>query len=297
MQLDSLSREELQDVLFQLEQALYNHEQWYSVLIRSLICRLPSDRHDLSKDVHKECRFGQWYYEIAPKKLHDHPGFEALGTEHLKMHQEAAKLLNSVALDLKIHPYDYDNFANAIQRVQLEIAALQRELNEMLYTRDPLTGAINRVNMLTFLREQQAMVKRNLQSCSIVMADLDLFKKINDQYGHAVGDCVLAWVARFIMNHLRPYDKIFRFGGEEFLLCLQNTDTQLTFEIIDRLREELSLSTINIEKNPPIKITVSFGIAAIRKDTSIEQAIEFADKALYEAKNKGRNCTKIWAEK
>ncbi len=61
MQIDSLDREELQDIIFQLEQVLYNHQEWYNSIIRSLICRLPSDRHDTSTDAHKECRFGQWY--------------------------------------------------------------------------------------------------------------------------------------------------------------------------------------------------------------------------------------------
>ena len=164
-----------------------------------------------------------------------------------------------------------------------------------LYTRDALTGAINRVNMLPLLREQQAMVKRNLQSCCIVMADLDFFKKVNDQYGHPVGDQVLAWVSHFMKEHLRPYDKIFRVGGEEFLLCLQDADLQLTFDIIDRLRDTISSSPIPIEKKSPLTITLSFGIAAIDASTSIEKTIEHADKALYKAKNEGRNCTRIWS--
>jgi diguanylate cyclase (GGDEF)-like protein len=296
MQFDSLNREELQDVIFQLEQALYNHQQWYNSLIRSLICRLPPDRHDVSKDAHKECRFGQWYYGIAPKKLRKHQGFAALGEEHMKMHQESAKLLTKADNGSVIHPFDYDNFSNALQRVQLEISALQRELNEMLYTRDALTGAINRVNMLPILREQHAMVKRHLQACCLVMLDLDHFKKVNDQYGHLSGDYVLAWVSRFIVDHLRAYDKIFRVGGEEFLLCLQDTDTHKAFEIIDRLRGKIASSQIQIDEHKAINITISFGIAAIEMDISIEQAIEHADNALYNAKHSGRNCTKIWSK-
>lgn len=296
MQMDSFSREELQEVIFQLEQALYNHQQWYNALIRSLICQLPADCHDLSEEAYKECRFGQWYYGAIPNKLSEHPGFIALGEEHKKMHQEAGKLLITIDRGGVIAPYDYDNFANALQRLQLEISALQRELHEMIYTRDALTGAVNRINMLPFLREQHAMVKRNLQSCSIVMVDIDFFKNVNDQHGHTIGDHVLVWVSHFMKEHLRPYDKIFRVGGEEFLLCLQNADTQRAFDIIERLRDDIaSSSSIDIEKKPPINITVSFGIAAIEPSISVEEAIEHADKALYKAKNEGRNCTRIWS--
>lgn len=212
MQMNDFSREELQDIIFQLEQALYNHGQWYSSIIRSLVCQLPADSHDVRHDAHKECRFGQWYYEAAPEKLCKHPGFIALGEEHLKMHREASKLLSTIDHGNKIRPYDYDTFANTLQRVQLEILALQRELHELLYSRDALTGAINRVNMLPILREHQAMVKRNLEFCSLAMLDLDHFKKVNDQHGHPAGDEVLAWISRFIMENLRPYDKIFRVG-------------------------------------------------------------------------------------
>lgn len=248
------------------------------------------------QDAHKECRFGQWYYDIASKKLREHPGFIVLGEEHLKMHQEAAKLLTIVSHGGKVRPYDYDNFANALQRVQLEISTLQRELHELLYSRDPLTGAINRVNMLPVLWEQQALVKRKVELCSIAMLDLDHFKKINDKYGHSAGDRVLAWLTNFIIDHTRLYDKIFRVGGEEFLICLPNTDTKLAFEILEHLREKITSSKIKLTDRIEIKITISMGLASIEADTAIEQSIERADQALYQAKHEGRNCIRVWSE-
>lgn len=291
--MDFFNREELQDMLFQLEQALYNHQQWYNSLIRSLICRLPPDRHDICSEPYKECRFGQWYYGATSKKLMEYPGFVALGEEHRKMHQEASALLTAVEQGRDIRPYDYDNFSNALQRVQLEISALQRDLNELLYTRDALTGAINRVNMLPILREQHLMVKRNLQSSSLVMVDFDRFKQVNDQYGHAAGDSVLAWTSHFIKEHLRPYDKIFRVGGEEFLLLLQNANVELAFDVIERLRHDFIKSPVTVD-DKKIAISLSFGIAAIEPDITIEETMEHADKALYKAKKEGRNCTRIW---
>ncbi len=290
--MESFSREEIQDILSQLEQANYTHQQWYTSVIRSLICRLSPNKHDVRAHPHRECLFGQWYYEMAPDKLKGNPGFVALGVEHEKMHQLAAKLLLSITTNSPITPYDYDAFANSLERVRLELAVLQRELGDLLYNHDALTGAISRINMLPMLREQQALVKRKVQLCSIAMADLDHFKAINDLYGHAAGDIVLTTISRFIMENIRPYDKFFRIGGEEFLICFQNANTDLAFEIVERLR--VGIATMQIPaKKELIKITVSFGITSIEADIPVEQAIELADKALYKAKNEGRNNTKI----
>lgn len=295
MQIDSLGSAQLQDIMFHLEQALYNHQQWYNSIVRSLICKLPFDQHDINADAHKVCRFGQWYYETASEELRQHPGFTALGEEHLHMHKIAAKLLVTVNDGSTVSSYDYDDFANAVEKMRLEIVVLQRELSDLIYNRDALTGAINRINMLPVLREQQLLVKRHVQLCSLAMLDLDHFKTINDQYGHRAGDYVLAGISRFIINNIRPYDKFFRIGGEEFLICFQNASTKLAFEMVERLRIGISKMQINVNENQYINITASFGISSIESDSSVEQSIEHADKALYRAKNKGRNNTQIWS--
>lgn len=295
MQINFFEREELQDIIFQLEQALYNHQQWHNVIIRSLVCKLPSDKRDINADAHKECLFGQWYYETASEKLRQYPGFSALGEEHLHVHQVTTKLLVTINNGGTVSSYDYDDFANAIERMRLEISVLLRELGEQLYNHDALTGAFNRISLLPALREQQALVKRDVQLCSIVMFDLDYFKTINDQYGHSAGDCVLAGISRFVMENIRPYDKLFRVGGEEFLIFFQNTDIKLAFEIVERLRIGISEMQLNINENQFVNITASFGISSIDSDGSVEQSIERADNALYKAKNAGRNNTQVWS--
>ncbi|WP_454783249.1 diguanylate cyclase [Legionella sp. WA2022007384] len=294
MHFESFSREELQDFIFQFEQALYNHHQWYNSIIRSLICRLPPDRHDMGSSAHKECRFGQWYYETAFKRLNQHPGFIALGEVHLQMHKAAATLLIAISKGNPVLPHDYDLFSNNMEKLHLEISTMQRELSELLYNRDPLTGSINRNNMLPMLREQQELVNRQIQLCSIVMVDLDRFKEINDKYGHAAGDSVLASVCRFIMQNMRPYDKIFRVGGDEFLLCYQNTNNELALEITERIRIGISSLKININHNKTVHLTASFGISHLKTGITIEESIENADKALYKAKEEGRNCVRVF---
>lgn len=293
MAIDSINRDELQFMISQLEQALYNHQQWYSSIIRSLVCRIPPDKHDISEDAHKECRFGQWYYDTAAEKLRMHPGFIALGAEHLELHKITTKLLLTINTGSTVQPHDYDTFANTLEKMRLELFVLQRELSELFYNRDALTGAINRINMLPMLREQLELVKRNVQSCSIAMMDFDYFKEVNDQYGHTAGDYILAGISRYILEKIRPYDKFFRVGGEEFLICFQNANTAMAHEMVERLRTGIQELNINISEDKNISMTVSFGISAIDPALTVEKAIENADRALYKAKEAGRNNTKL----
>ena len=145
-----------------------------------MCAELPGDKHDTSDEAHTECRFGQWYYGHAPEKLRKHPGFIALGEEHQRLHHMARLLLIAADAENPIAPLDFDNFANALERLRLEISALERELENSLFNHDALTGAINRFGILPTLREQQELVKRHAQLCYIAMMDLDNFKAVND---------------------------------------------------------------------------------------------------------------------
>lgn len=289
-----VAQNEIQSVLLQLDQAIYNHAQWDRSINRTLICRLPHDLRDEAKDAHRQCRFGQWYYGAAPESLGNHPGFIAIETEHKNMHQLAAKLLQLAASGESISPLDYDNFVNALERLRLQIYTLKHELEDSLYNLDPLTGANNRNGMLTKLREQQDLVKRHVQSSCIVMMDIDHFKTVNDTYGHGVGDMVLATSARNVMDHLRSYDKLFRYGGEEFLICMQNTDITAGYEVVERIRLALASNRIEYGGKEPLLVTMSFGVTLLDPEISVEQSIERADRAMYAAKIAGRNCTRIW---
>lgn len=289
-----ISREALQGMLTQLEQALINHQQWFTATMRSITCKLPGDPSNLSPEAHRACRFGQWYYSEAPEKLHNYPGFTALGEAHKLMHQFAAKLLIESQSGNVIQSFDYDNFSNALERMRLEISALVRELENLLYNHDALTGAITRFGILPAFREQHAMVMRGVQSCGIVMVDLDHFKKINDLRGHLAGDRVLTASVRYMIEHLRPYDKIFRYGGEEFLILMQHTELAVCHGLVERLCEGLASLSIDFDDQEPIHITASFGVTLLDPDVPVETSIDRADKAMYAAKAAGRNCVRIW---
>ena len=271
MAIPNMSGEQMRATLKELEQAAYNHDQWAEMLQSTLICRLPPDQRDISGDAHRMCRFGQWYYRSGVVAHEPHPGFVEIGIEHERMHQYAASLLRSSADGVPISITDYERFVSALKRMRLEVATVQRELEDALYKLDPLTGTPSRVGMLTKLREQQDLVKRKVHACAVAMMDLDLFKTINDKYGHAVGDKVLVGFARYIMAHLRPYDKVFRYGGEEFLICLPDTDLQTGLDIINRLRDELASLPFEADGKEIFHVTVSFGLTLLDPDIPVEQ--------------------------
>ncbi|MBZ5558698.1 MAG: diguanylate cyclase [Acidobacteriia bacterium] len=286
--------DDLQTALKELGQAIYNHEQWHKDLTRVLVCHLPCDQRDVAVDAHRQCRFGQWYYGSGVSRFRDHAGFTALALEHERMHAMAARLLQASESEASVPPIDYENFNNALERLRLQLQELKLELEYALYNRDTLTGAENRIGMVTKLREQLELVKRHVQQCCLVLMDLDHFKKVNDSAGHLAGDQVLAGAVRHIKDHLRPYDKVFRYGGEEFLIVLPNTSLQAGRDIIERIREGLSAIALAHAAGEPVFVTASFGMTPLAPDVTIEESMDRADKAMYAAKTAGRNCLRLW---
>lgn len=294
MSLERVNRDILQEGIVMLDQALHNHQQWYNQLTRTLVCRLSPDNHDIAADSCHQCRLGQWYDSIHVEAFKTHPGFIALGRAHQEMHEITRQLLMAMDAGSSIQPLQYDQFVNAREKLQLEIMALRGEIEGLLYHRDPLTGAINRVNMFPYVREQQDMVKRLKYQTCLVMMDLDFFKKVNDQYGHSVGDTVLVTITQYLLTHLRSYDKVFRYGGEEFLICLPSTTLEEGYPMIERIREGISTLTFEASKGVMFSMTSSFGMTLLNPEKPVEHSIECADKALYEAKKNGRNATHVW---
>jgi diguanylate cyclase len=289
-----LSDEQLQTAIVQLDQAMYNHDQWHRNLLRVLVSRLPPDAADLMSDAHRRCRFGQWYESDAAGFMRELPAFVALGEAHAQMHQGAAGLLQRVADDLPVSPSGVDQFNNVLDRMRLELQSLRHELADTAQNRDPLTGVRNRASLLSDLREQHAMVRRGVQACALAMVDLDHFKEINDRHGHPAGDTLLRAISEALQAQVRPYDRIYRNGGEEFLLCLPQTTIDDAVGIVDRLR--VAIGALQVDPGgggSVLQITASFGVAAVNAELSVEESIDRADKALYQAKAAGRNRVEV----
>lgn len=293
MTMHGISRGELQAMLEQLEQAIGNHQKWHESLARILACRLPFDPGMASPTAHRECAFGAWYYGKASDKLRAYEAFVAMEAKHAEMHELASALLRKSVAGEAVAAVDYDHFTQQMVLFRLELQALKEELETAVGHLDPLTGANNRIGMLTWLRSQHEMVRRGILSFSLAMIDLDHFKLVNDTHGHMAGDAVLTSVSGFLLDHIRPYDRLYRYGGEEFLLCLPGASLAASYALMDRLREGLAGSPIPIDGGQ-IFCNVSCGVALVEPDLPVETAIKRADEALYAAKAGGRNRTQAW---
>lgn len=174
-----------------------------------------------------------------------------------------------------------------------ELESVNQEL-ERKNVLDELTGLHNRRFYDQKILAEYRRSRRNLTALSIVVIDIDHFKAVNDNFGHLAGDQCITWVAALIKQSLkRAADIAFRYGGEEFCLILPNTDGDGAFLLADKLRLKINEQSCQIENND-ITLSISCGIFTYRQELNIgpEQIFSYADKALYEAKNQGRNQTK-----
>lgn len=170
---------------------------------------------------------------------------------------------------------------------QMAINRYQQRLEEMAST-DKLTGLLNRQAFALFADRLMAGQRRTASPLSLLLLDVDHFKAVNDTYGHRTGDQVLSGIARLLQANLRESDMTVRWGGEEFLIVLQDCDRQEAFRVAEKLRSGLAAAPLDTG-GTPIAVTISIGVSAYDGEENLDQAISRADAALYEAKGQGRN--------
>ncbi len=155
---------------------------------------------------------------------------------------------------------------------------------------DPMTRLWNRAGMENLLNKEWSEALRQQKPLTIVMADIDHFKKINDTYGHPAGDAVIKTVGKRLLEFVRAEDIVGRMGGEEFLIVLTDCLPAKAFDTVDRLRQAVSLLPIAAD-GASVRATLSFGVvtAIPQEGAEIERLLKQADEALYKAKNSGRN--------
>ena len=177
-----------------------------------------------------------------------------------------------------------------------ELKKKERELQKLndelvnLTNIDPLTGAYNRRYFHSVTKDLIALSRREGTNLSLAMIDIDDFKKVNDTYGHDIGDEVIKTIINIINNNIRKSDLLIRFGGEEFIILLPNTDVEQTFTVLEKIREKIQ--QCNLVEN--VSFTVSVGISKfIYSEDNIEKTVKRADEKLYLAKNSGKNKIEI----
>ncbi len=185
-----------------------------------------------------------------------------------------------------------------LQKAEQESEQLQQQLHQVAQAAmfDDLTGLLNRAGLRTKLEEhaKESGVPLEESLYSVIVFDLDKFKSINDTYGHPFGDRVLSNTGSVITKHIRGTDLAVRFGGEEFIVVLPDTDLHGAHQVAEKIRRAIgNVRWINRRTNEKLSaITISAGIAQsnLNADLTLDDVIQVADDALYRAKNNGRNC-------
>jgi len=215
--------------------------------------------------------FTQHYCNYALKVENQQLG-ELKLTRHYRFSEGDLKLLESLLCCL-IYP--------------LKNATLYHQALKMAYT-DPLTQTNNRASFDDSVKREMSLATRGDKPLSVIFLDIDHFKSINDHYGHACGDVALASVAKWIKENLRSSDLVFRFGGEEFVILLSDTDRDGAKLLAERIRASIEQHTLAYDMNV-IKITASLGVSSLQVGDNLDSFVNRADEAMYQAKRNGRN--------
>ncbi|MFW2374558.1 MAG: diguanylate cyclase [Gammaproteobacteria bacterium] len=215
-----------------------------------------------------------------------------MGELHIDLHKKAAQLLKLRREHKDITAEAYDDFIDTVQGFRMALQDLQLTLVSKVCAVDHLTGVWNRYAMSHRLNQEHERVRRNGEHCVIAIMDFDHFKNINDRFGHIAGDKVLKVVMNHLSHQIRQYDVIFRYGGEEFLFLLPNTELDEATEILERLRSNIKQLPIEMDGDT-IHVTVSIGVAAMEAEINVHDTIELADNALLTAKMSGRDCVQV----
>jgi len=281
------------DILAELEKALGEHIALLLRWNRKLVLPGQPAISDIDEDDH-DCDFGAWYALNRHNRLIDQPAMRALATTHQQLHDSAKRLLSAHEVDHEVDSAEFDMMALRAESFFAQLRRLERAFRTARSDVDPLTGTYNRQTMMGDLNAERERAIRTGVPTAIALIDLDHFKSVNDTYGHQAGDLVLQSVAGILQSHVRPFDKVYRYGGEEFLVCLPNADMKQCARVLERLRRVIEASPVTISDETVLPVTASIGAAPMTKNRTAEQIIEKADKALYAAKEGGRNRVRVW---
>jgi diguanylate cyclase (GGDEF)-like protein len=271
-----------------LSQTVDDHIDWLNLWHRLAFLDL-GNRAEQAQSLATPDSFHIWQHEAIQHLPQDQPAIENLATLHEQLHTMARLVLLKTPNGIAVDQRDYDNVIAKYNDLIRGLRRMERAFATAASGLDVLTGLRSRIGMQEDLAREHKRFLRSGKPFCVALMDIDHFKKINDTYGHDAGDRILAAVADHISRGLRASDDAYRIGGEEFLLCLKETDQMTGLAVLERLRMGLANKPVQLSGGGSVPVTASFGIVLSAKDILPETMAQYADKALYRAKNEGRN--------
>jgi diguanylate cyclase len=281
---------EIDTFIAELDAAVEAHMGWTRRILRSVVLRTSPGEDVLSPLAHMLCRFGDWFTSNrAHFEALDAPATQRVETVHRAMHDAVRAICTRALAGQPGETTDLDAFEQSHTELLRLLARFKTLMLSNALQHDPLTGLPLRYGIGRDFTLYQNDSRRNHSLLYVVMIDIDHFKRINDSYGHPVGDVVLRHLADTLKRSLRGNEPLYRFGGEEFLWLLQCKTVEEAEQSALRLLAAVRTTPVPIPDAQPVTLTVTLGLAQVGDHEELSSAIKRADEALYEGKNAGRD--------
>jgi len=267
------------------------HLVWLSKLAQHVKTKDKNKFPELNEEI---CEFGVWLDNVAKEIINNDLTYTRIRDMHKNIHIFAKRIRNIIESD------SYHVLITYLEKTEFlslsigtELSLLDNIIINKKISKDSLTGALNRQVLKNIFQNQYELALATNNPFVLAMCDLDLFKHVNDTYGHLAGDYVLKSFVDIVKKNTRKSDIILRYGGEEFIIILPAMTKDQGYVVLEKIRTALEQAVLEFNKQS-IHITISIGAMAIKSEhlyrkKFIEKYIAIVDKKLYEAKEKGRN--------
>jgi len=281
---------EIELLVDQFDTAVGEHLGLMRRVLRCAVLQVSPGDEVLSPQAHTLCSFGTWFGE---NKVHfADRNFQAIDRIE-SVHQAMHDAIRSICIDVLANKPGQSDCLDTFEQTQSELierlADFKTQLLATSVRQDPLTGLPLRYSLKDDFTQALKVCDRNKMLLYVVMIDVDHFKAVNDNYGHPIGDVVLRHLADTLKTMVRSNEHLYRYGGEEFLLMMQAESHESMKVPAQRLLETVRNMRVAIPDGESLALTVTLGLAPVKKGETIEEVVERADNALYAGKAAGRD--------
>lgn len=278
------------DFISGLDRAMEEHLEWGRRVLRCAVTRKPPGEQILAEDAHERCALGRWLSGALSE-------FERIDTRmtlqltdaHRRMHDAVRWLCGDLLAGRPGDPAALEAFEHAQAGLVQRLGAFKTRILNDAARLDPLTGLPLRYSLEGEFTLSQRGARRSGARLYVAMLDIDHFKRVNDTHGHLVGDQALRHLADTLRRALRPSDRLFRYGGEEFLLLMHAGSDAEALAAVERLMATVRGMPVPLADGGDLPLRLTIGLAQAGSEEHLEPAIDRADQALYRGKRSGRD--------
>jgi diguanylate cyclase (GGDEF)-like protein len=282
--------QELSDFITELDVAVEEHMKWTRRVLRFAVLRTSPGEDVLSPLAHTLCRFGRW---LTSKQVN----FEKLNRQKAKhlvaVHQSMHDAIRSICQDILNDRPGQSEHIDIFEQTQTELIRLLADFKTQIIATATQYDELTKLPLRHGIEEDfvhlQKLCRRNNLLFYVALIDVDMFKGINDTFGHSVGDIVLCHLVNTLKKNIRPDEPLYRYGGDEFLLLMQVKCREAAAAAAERLINVIRSTPVVVMQNKSLPLSISMGMTLVRNGEALNEAIDRADQELLKVKRTGRD--------